>query len=102
MKMPTPENASKMQTLLTEEQAAETLHVCTRTMRRLRKRGEIRYVAITSRTILYRPEDIAAFVEQRATIEDTTPSIRSRPNRKRANEPVVLSFTARRAGRRSA
>lgn len=85
---------------LTEAQAAEQLHVCTRTLRRFRQSGAIRYVAVTARTILYRPEDIEAFVEQRAQLNHIPAPRRSaKVNRKRKEEQVVVSFTARRAQR---
>lgn len=93
-----------MLNLLTEDQAAAELHVCTRTLRRMRQRGEIRYVAVTARTILYRPEDVAAFVEQRATVQHSPgPHHKVRPSRKRRNvdsDAVVISFDPRRAQRR--
>lgn len=89
-----------MTDLLTERDAAEKLHVCTRTLRRLRQSGAIRYVSVTPRTILYRPEDVAAFVEQRTKLEQSpAPTEKTRPNRKRV-ESNIVSFTARRAQRR--
>lgn len=90
-----------MTTYLTEAQAAEQLHICTRTLRRFRQSGAIRFVAVTSRNILYRPEDIEAFVEARAKLQHI-PQPRKAPkaSRKRKDEPVVVSFTARRAQRR--
>ncbi len=88
--------------LLTEAEAAEALKVCTRTLRRLRQSGSIRYVSVTPRTILYRPEDLHAFIEQRTKIcHDHTPTRNVRTNRKRQDQTVV-SFTARRLERRGA
>jgi Helix-turn-helix domain len=89
-----------MSELLTEHQAAAQLHVCTRTVRRLRKAGALRFVAVTERTILYRPEDIAAFIEQRTQVcHDPAPSPRRRT--KRAQRPGnVVSFTERRRQRK--
>lgn len=89
-----------MSDYLTEAQAAERLHVCTRTLRRIRQSGAIRFVAVTARTILYRPEDIEAFVEQRARLNHIPePRKSARTNQKRKDGPVVVSFTARRAQR---
>lgn len=86
--------------LLTEGEAAKALHVCTRSLRRLRQSGAIRYVSVTPRTILYRPEDIQAFIEQRSTVcHENTPTHSVRRNRKRQEQNVV-SFTARRRERR--
>lgn len=91
-----------MTNLLTEAEAAEALRVCTRTLRRLRQAGSIRYVSITPRTILYRPEDLNAFIEQRSQIcHDYTPTRNVRTNRK-AKDQNVVSFTARRRERRGA
>lgn len=85
-----------MTQLLTEAEAAAMLHVCTRSLRRLRQSGAIRYVAVTPRTICYRTEDVQAFIDQRTTIcHDHTPTRTMRPNRARGNAQVI-SFTARR------
>jgi len=87
--------------LLTEAEAAEALRICTRTLRRLRKRGAIRYVAVTERSVAYRPEDLQAFIEQRARIcEEAVPTRRNRPARQRQGE--VIGFMARRAQRMGA
>jgi hypothetical protein len=77
--------------LLTEAEAAEAL-----TLRRLRQRGEIRYVAVTGRSVAYRPEDLQAFVEKRSrTCDEHTPTRRFRPARQHRGDTVV-GFTARR------
>ena len=82
--------------LLTETEAAEALRVCARTLRRLRKRGDIRYVAVTSRTVAYRLEDLQAFIEKRSlTCNDVNPTRRSAPRRQPGGGAVV-GFTARR------
>lgn len=84
--------------LLSEAEAAKALLICTRTLRRLRQRGEIRFVAITSRSVAYRPEDLQAFVEKRSqTCNDNSPTRRSRPKRPHSGGEVV-GFTARRRG----
>src|SRR5687767_10816160 len=92
---PQPSGRARMNapSLLTETEAADALRVCARTLRRLRQRGEIRYVAITRRTVAYRPEDLAAFVEQRTRMcQDSTPTRRIRAARQRHGDSVV-SFT---------
>ena len=87
--------------LWTQEQAAEHLHVSTKTLRQLRQRGLIRYVAVTERKILYRPEDCAAFVESRARQEEFNDLSPPRPRRRtgRAKAGNVISFTERRKQR---
>lgn len=85
--------------LLTPDEAAQRLRVCTKTLRRLRQAGAIRYVAVTKRKIFYRPEDCAAFIEQRATVSEPVerPRNNAKPNRRRGGN--VVSFTARRRER---
>lgn len=56
--------------LLTPDEAAGRLGIGERTLRDLRKRGLIRYVAITERKIMYRPEDCEAFIESRSRVAD--------------------------------
>jgi excisionase family DNA binding protein len=84
--------------LLTPEQAAERLRVSTKTLRQLRQRGLIRYVAVTQRKLLYRPEDCDAFVQSRLTVEEAPMLTRNRPTR-RAKSGNVVSFLARRRER---
>lgn len=61
--------------LLTPEQAAERLRICTKVLRRLRQQGKIRYVAVTQRKIFYRPEDCDAFIESRVRQETHNPPL---------------------------
>lgn len=87
--------------LLTEPEAAEHLRVSSRTLRRLRQAGAIRYVAVTSRSVAYRPEDLQAFIEQRSqTCDQRAPTRRIRPVRQRQGE--VIGFMARRELRKGA
>jgi excisionase family DNA binding protein len=58
--------------LLTHDQAAARIGVCAKTLRQLRKKGLIRYVAVTGRLIKYRPEDIEAFIESRGRVDVPT------------------------------
>jgi hypothetical protein len=88
-------------TLLTEAEAAARLRVCTKTLRSLRRTGQIRYVAVTQRKILYRPEDCDAFVDARSRTEEPvsyTPP-RPRPRTGKRHGATVVSFTARRQQR---
>lgn len=87
--------------LFTHDQAATYLHICPKTLRSLRQRGLIRYVAITARKILYRPEDCDAYLESCATVGEYRPTNRRKPPKLRA-EGNVLSFTARRQQRTAA
>lgn len=87
--------------LLTPEDAARRMHVSTKTLRALRQRGLIRYVALTERKILYRPEDCDAFIESRVRTEDPVHHPRPRPRPKTSARKAgnVVSFTARRRER---
>ncbi|WP_197418454.1 helix-turn-helix domain-containing protein [Sphingomonas sp. CCH9-F2] len=90
-----------MTVLLTPAEAAARLHLCTKTLRRLRREGHIRYVAITDRKILYRPEDCDEFVASRARKAAECPSTsrRTRPTTTSISSGKVIGFTARRAAR---
>ncbi len=75
-----------MTNLLTPEEAAGILRICERTLRKLRKQGQISYVTFGVRKILYRLEDIEAFVE--ASVRQL-PAERPRlPTRARDQRPV--------------
>lgn len=56
--------------LLSPQDAAKRLMVSERTLRDLKSRGAIRYVAVTGRRIRYRPEDIADFVTSRVRCDE--------------------------------
>jgi excisionase family DNA binding protein len=80
--------------LLTPDEAAGRLGVGERTLRDLRKRGLIRYVAVTERKIMYRPEDCEAFIESRSRLaEPTTPPKRPPTNRPRRQGQVIPLFS---------
>ena len=82
--------------LLTEAEAAEALRISPRTLREIRRRGGIRYVRSSPRTILYDPEDIAAYVNQ-AKCQDVAPSASGRSAKMAAarNRGNVVRFTQR-------
>jgi excisionase family DNA binding protein len=85
-----------MTDLLTPEEAAKRLHVSTKLLRRLRRQGDIRYVAITDRKIRFRPEDCEDYLESRVR-QVQVPHLSQQPGRRRAKgSGVVVPFTARR------
>jgi excisionase family DNA binding protein len=88
--------------LLTPDEAAERMHVCTKILRRLRDQGLIRYVAVTDRKIRYRPEDVDAYLESRVRMAEQPPQPNTGPARRkgRANGHNIVSFTARQQQRR--
>ena len=89
------------QTLLTPEEAAAYLRVCTKTLRRLRQEGLIPYVAVTERKIFFRPEDCDEFVKRRVTSAPIAPVTKRRGTKRVARQGNVVSFTARRQERES-
>jgi hypothetical protein len=56
-------------TLLTHDEAAAHIRVCPKTLRALRQRGLIRYVAVTGRKKLYRVEDLNDYLASCVTTE---------------------------------
>lgn len=81
------------QALLTEAQAAEALQLCTRTLRKARQEGKLRYVKY-GRAIRYSPEDIAQFIDGQRCLETKTPDP-SPPKPKRASGGKVIPFSQR-------
>ncbi|WP_176497800.1 helix-turn-helix domain-containing protein [Sphingomonas sp. HMP6] len=92
-----------MTTLLTPPEAAARIHVSTKTLRQLRREGHIRYVAITDRTIRYRPEDCDEFIASRARKAPECPSTRKKTRRisTTISSGKVVAFTGRRGLRTS-
>lgn len=88
--------------LLTPEEAADRMRVSTKTLRQLRRLGLIRYVAITERKILYRPEDCAAFIASKVRADDPAAAPQPRPRSRTSHRKAgnVVSFTAQRQARR--
>lgn len=80
--------------LLKPEQAAERIHVSTKTLHRLRRGGLISYVAVTDRKILYRPEDCDQYLASRVMrdepCEPARPNVR-RPAKRRPSNIVPFS-----------
>jgi hypothetical protein len=89
--------------LLTHDEAAARIRVCAKTLRRIRQKGLIRYVAVTERKIFYRPEDCDAYLAscERVAVP-IEPTKRRGPSRRLRNEQNVVSFTARRQERLAA
>ncbi len=85
--------------LLTSAEAAAQLRVCEKVLRRLRKDGAIRYVAIGERKIMYRPEDCADYLASRVRREEACqpkPTPKGKPARGRAAQPGnIIPFSAR-------
>lgn len=80
--------------LLTEEQAARRLGIGAKSLRKLRQQGLISYVAITTRKILYRPEDCDEYVQSRVRREKpTTPTYNVTRGRAAARLPRVVPFS---------
>jgi excisionase family DNA binding protein len=80
----------EMPRLLTSEEAAERLHISTKTLRQLRARGLIRYVAVTERKILYRAEDVDAFIESKVRQEPAAPA----PTRRAGGGRLIRRWSA--------
>ena len=90
-----------MSGLLSHEEAAARLRVCSKTLRAIRQRGLIRYVAVTPRKIFYRPEDCDAYLESCVTADVYRPTNR-RNGPKLSRSANVVSFMARRQERLAA
>lgn len=84
--------------LLTPDEAAAYIRVCPKTLRSIRQRGLIRYVAVTPRKILYRPEDCDAYLESCVKTDVYQPTERRKQPKLRASGNVH-SFMAHRRER---
>jgi excisionase family DNA binding protein len=82
--------------LLTETEAAASLKLCERTLRKERQAGRLAFVKI-GRCIRYTNEDLAHFIESRRVVE-AGPIARTRA---RPPSVPVIDFAARREERRS-
>lgn len=91
-----------MTILLTEEQAAARLLVSPRTLRDIRQRGEIHYVALTARKIGYRPEDCDEYVSARVRVQEIrkidSPPGKRKPSPSSMSGNVVRFSQRKRAG----
>ena len=85
--------------LLTEDEAAERLKLCTKTLRKARQRGELSFVRF-GRNVRYSESDLAQYIER----SRECPSI-SAPARRTGNthsRSMVFDFEEVRARRTSA
>ena len=83
-----------MSELLTPIEASRRLRIGERTLRDLRQKGRIRYVALTARKIAYRVEDCDEYVEAqvtRAEQRDTKPAPKGKASVGKAG--TVVPFT---------
>ncbi len=83
-----------MAELLKPADAAARLHISERTLRELKRTGAVRYVAVSGRSIRYRPDDLADYINSRVRCDDQQPrrvSRRSVSLSPRANNVVSLS-----------
>lgn len=65
--------------LLSSREAAAEIGVGERTLRDLRRRGLIAYVALTDRLIMYRPEDCADYLASRLRKDEPCPETQPSP-----------------------
>lgn len=80
--------------LLTENEAAEALRLCTRTLRKARQEGRLTYVLI-GRAVRYTMSDLEQFIDN--SRQDNPPMhTRQRPTVARRAPGKVVPFTARR------
>lgn len=80
--------------LLTEPEAAEALHLCTRTLRKARQQGKLAYILI-GRSVRYTMDDLNRFIE--ASRQDAGVCKRTTPRRTIANRKSgnIVPFSAR-------
>jgi hypothetical protein len=83
-----------MTPILTEAEAAALLRIGERTLRDIRRRGEIRYIALTARKIAYRPEDCEEYLAARLRVEQPCDT-RQKPKRARgaATSGKIIPFS---------
>lgn len=88
-----------MTQLLTEAQAAERLLISLSNLRDIRRRGGIRYVAISTRRIAYRPEDCDEYVLAHLRVEEARPDPKPKGRRRSVsgNRPSasIIPFSQR-------
>lgn len=86
--------------LLTEDEAAERLRVCARTLRKARQEGLLHYILI-GRAVRYTVSDLESYIERLRQVHPTCPP--KRPTR-RISQPSrsggeIVPFTVRNARR---
>ena len=85
-----------MTALLTTEEAATRLHVCTKVVGQLRRAGKLRYVAVTDRKFMYRPEHCDAYLAERERIAQPAAVKPPQPRRRQSgNVHALRGFSER-------
>jgi hypothetical protein len=85
-----------MTPLIPEPEAAQRLHVCTKTLRKAREAGKLHWVKI-GRRICYTEADLAEFIDSQRRI--AAPPATGRPPAPKAKRPgVVVPFSQRGRG----
>ncbi|WP_408021749.1 helix-turn-helix domain-containing protein [Sphingobium psychrophilum] len=86
---------------MTESEAADRLSLCTRTLRKERQAGRLRYVLI-GRAVRYSVADLESYVEQLRQVQPACPPAdptRRTSVQRPAGGGVVVPFTERNARR---
>jgi hypothetical protein len=88
-----------MSQLLTEAEAARRLLISLSNLREIRRRGGIRYVAMSARRIAYRPEDCDEYVLSHLRIEEARPEPKPKGRRRSMSgarpETNIIPFSQR-------
>lgn len=81
------------QFLLTEDEAAQAMRLCTRTLRNARKSGQLRYILI-GRAVRYTVEDLQDYVDSLRQVQQLCPpqkppAATSKRSAKRAGAQII-------------
>lgn len=90
------------QLLLTETEAAQRLRLSTRTLRKARGEGKLRYVLI-GRAVRYTEDDLTSFIDSLRTVQPACPPKPqpTRNTRQKGKSAQIIPFTVRNAGRKT-
>ncbi|MBA4087400.1 MAG: hypothetical protein C0491_06320 [Novosphingobium sp.] len=80
--------------LMTEAEAAQRLRVCTRTLRKARRAGTLRYVLI-GRAVRYTEDDLVTFIDSLRTVSQACPAQPTRNTRRKNKSAKIIPFTER-------
>lgn len=80
--------------LLTEDEAAAELHICTRTLRKARQEGRLHFVKI-GRRICYTPDDLASFIDASRQCNAERSSAPPKPILRSRNGGKIIPFSER-------
>lgn len=78
--------------LLTEAEAAARLRLSPRTLRSIRRQGQIRYIALSARKIAYRAEDCEEYIAKQVRISEL-PSTAPRPSKRPRRSGKIIPFS---------